>query len=528
MADYGFNTQLTPQTQQSNLGDMVNLARGIQAYQQTQQLNPLQIQQQQQLAQKGALEIQNLQRANDERVKVESFLAEPSNYTNEDGMIDMVRANKEIRKLAPITGADYLKPMGELATNQLAISQAKQNLTQSGKSIVANALGPIAYAGETDPNVYIKALNNVIKIDPSLTKIAGAYQNMLSSLKPGQHIPRDILREVQGMQPASEQFTELAKKPTTISLGGSVQPATITPSVAGEEPSIKPSGAGMDVTMTPGFTVINGITYVADKFGSLHPAGSTAATKIIEESKSSKTQPASQSAPQTVPQTKLFKEDMPVPQGGLRQMNEQQKARYDAGQKLFSEASDINQKAADQKTILDSIRQNLSQAQSSRPGQLLRQGSKFVQGSEQLDSLLKDLAANQIAQSKVMGADTDAARQTNAIATGSADIDPKALQKIIERADATRLATQMYNQGLSAYKRRDPLNSAIHADRFQQAWQDNYDPRIFMVENINNSNMSQDQKQKAIRNIVGIATPKELADLKQKATNIRRLQTGDF
>jgi hypothetical protein len=49
---------------------------------------------------------------------------------------------------------------------------------------------------------------------------------------------------------------------------------------------------------------------------------------------------------------------MPITPGTVMQLNERQKARYDAGQKLFSEASDINQKAADQKTILDSIRQN--------------------------------------------------------------------------------------------------------------------------------------------------------------------------
>ena len=35
MADYGFNTNLGPQAQQTtSLGDMVNMARGIQAYQQ--------------------------------------------------------------------------------------------------------------------------------------------------------------------------------------------------------------------------------------------------------------------------------------------------------------------------------------------------------------------------------------------------------------------------------------------------------------------------------------------------------------
>lgn len=43
MPDFQFNTQLTPNVQQTSLGDMLNLARGVQAYQQAQQINPLEL-----------------------------------------------------------------------------------------------------------------------------------------------------------------------------------------------------------------------------------------------------------------------------------------------------------------------------------------------------------------------------------------------------------------------------------------------------------------------------------------------------
>jgi hypothetical protein len=46
MADYGFNTQLTPNIPQTSLSDMMNLARGAQAYQQASQVNPLALRQQ--------------------------------------------------------------------------------------------------------------------------------------------------------------------------------------------------------------------------------------------------------------------------------------------------------------------------------------------------------------------------------------------------------------------------------------------------------------------------------------------------
>jgi len=45
MADYQFNTDLGPKAQQgTSLGDLINTARGAQAFQQQQQLNPLQLQ----------------------------------------------------------------------------------------------------------------------------------------------------------------------------------------------------------------------------------------------------------------------------------------------------------------------------------------------------------------------------------------------------------------------------------------------------------------------------------------------------
>jgi len=47
MADFGFNTDLTVKPTQtgSSIGDIVNMARGVQAYQQAQQINPLEVQQ---------------------------------------------------------------------------------------------------------------------------------------------------------------------------------------------------------------------------------------------------------------------------------------------------------------------------------------------------------------------------------------------------------------------------------------------------------------------------------------------------
>jgi hypothetical protein len=53
MPDYQFNTQLGPTTKPMSLGDMLNLAGGIQSFQQAQQMNPLLLRQQQLATQKA-------------------------------------------------------------------------------------------------------------------------------------------------------------------------------------------------------------------------------------------------------------------------------------------------------------------------------------------------------------------------------------------------------------------------------------------------------------------------------------------
>ena len=58
MADYQFNTDLTPKIQGTNIADMLGLARGVQAYQQAEQVNPELVQQAQTATKKGQFELQ--------------------------------------------------------------------------------------------------------------------------------------------------------------------------------------------------------------------------------------------------------------------------------------------------------------------------------------------------------------------------------------------------------------------------------------------------------------------------------------
>ena len=494
------------------LGEMVQMANALQQYQQAQQMNPLLLQQRQmelsRLGQLTPLEIQKAQ-------------AEANVATGTEApRIQTAKSQAESAQTAALQ-AKYSMDADQQDDFTKILSGYAYDPRLSPDALKNNKTGAVEVMHEIKAQALARGIPSE-KIDMASAPALSIAMNNPSAF--GSHLQNMIMT---GMTAAEKRGAGLERVETT----GAGQVIRTTPQIFGQKSQAIYETPG-GVTPAPTTIRINGVDYFVNP---PQTKGGAPILTQMPEPKGAAQPPAKPGAPQPMPQPTtqpagkpLVQEDMPVPQGGLRQMNEQQKSRYEAGQKLFSTASDVNQKAADQKNILDSIKQNISQAQSSRPGQLLRQGSKFVRGSEELDTLLKDLAANQMLQAQTMGADTDAARQTSAVANGSADIDPKALAKIVERADATRLAAQMYNQGLSAYKQRDPLNSAIHADRFQQAWKDNYDPRIFLVDNINQSNRTPQEKQAEIRKIVGIATPQELAQLKQKAINIRRLQTGDF
>jgi TonB family protein len=133
--------------------------------------------------------------------------------------------------------------------------------------------------------------------------------------------------------------------------------------------------------------------------------------------------------------------------------------------------------------------------------------------------LVKNLADNQLRQAALMGNSgaTDAARATQATAYGSENITPTALAQIVQRADATSTALEKYNTGLNKYiEKSGTYNGPIHARQFKSAWAENYDPRIFMVQNVLDSNMSQAEKTMQIKHIQHGMTAEEKKKLAEE------------
>ena len=109
-------TQVKPMPTMS-LGDMMNLARGAQAYQQAEQMNPLLLQQQQQVTGTGQIALTLEQQKERERMAMQQFLAKPENYQT-NGRIDIDKLNSVVPTLALLTGSDYVQKFTTLGTAQ--------------------------------------------------------------------------------------------------------------------------------------------------------------------------------------------------------------------------------------------------------------------------------------------------------------------------------------------------------------------------------------------------------------------------
>ena len=442
MPDYQFNTNLSPNIQGTNLGDMINLARGVQAYQQAEQINPLAIQ-------KAQMEIEQAKKINPLTVQKATEEVKQAQTGTQKGQFELNTA--QTNALFGLAGGVLNDPRLKTGKKEDALGvllEAKQRASTYGipKATVNGVFDPLFTLGEKNPNALPRALNSIVQ-----TGLGSAGQQALQS---------GAVVEINGVKyqynPATGQATPL----------GSVTPS-VTPSVT------------------------------------------------------STTRPTSGLVPQ----------DMPVTGSGIPQMNAQQSARYEEGSILKREATNLAQAAAQSKQTTRKIKENIASAAGSAPGQALRSAGKWLSGNEQLDELVKNLAQNQIDQAELMGnkAATDAARGVLALANGSENITPQALAQIVQRADATSTAFEKFNIGLgNFFQKNGAYNGPIHARNFKDAWAQNYDPRIFMVQNVNSSDMSQAEKQMQIQAILKGTTEEERKTLAKKAENIKRLEKGDF
>jgi hypothetical protein len=435
--------------QAMSLGDMLNLARGAQAYQQAEQANPLSLQ-------KAQMEIEQAQRMNP---------------------LAVTKSELEVRNAQSTARSNELKLGGE---KRQAALEAGASLRSHPAVIEASKLKPDASEEEKQQQI-----NKLIKL-VNTDFVSRLEENDLTPLEIEHQrngLIRQIMQSPQGFASHLERGTALAGGAQTL---------------AGQNlPQIKKIG-NIEYQFTPAT-------------GELKQIGAEATPKPTEGKGN-----------------ELFKEDMPIPAGSVMQLNERQQARYNEGDKIQKDSINALDAANQMTQSIRKIRETINSAKGSLTGQALRNAIKAAVGDAEYETLNKNLEDLYVRNVAAMGGDTDAARASIKTTLGSPDITKEALDGIIDRVDSSTVALKKFNKGFNNYaKKTSTENALVHARQFQQAWNENSDPLVFMAQAMKESTKSQAEKDLFRQKMHKTITDEQAAELKKKSKAIDKLVEGD-
>jgi hypothetical protein len=477
-----FNVDLSPKNQPTTLADLLKL----QAY--SAQADVAQI------------EAEKAKQAELERQRFQGFM-EGGKWKLPNGDIDLDIVNSTLPAIMPLTGHEYAGKLNQLSKNTIEARDAQLNFNQKERGVVANVYTSLANAGVQDPKVYSSSLENLKKEFPNSPNIHRYVDSAISNLKLGTdpnklnpELPKNALLKSNELLSIKEQYEMASPKAALTTVGGQTAVTTTTPAFGGNKPKIEvePLGGGGSGTPTPASTQTN-----------------KQKRKLINEDESLNYKPQT---------------------SGILNLNEIQKAAYDTGNQLVKNTIASAQIPKDLQQNVRKVEDLLTSASGSKLGQKFTKGLGWFFENEKLDQLVKNLAQVQARNAAIMGLDkTDSSRELNAKLSGSENISPEALKEIMKQVKAESTAAEMFNEGLKKFvDNRGDINGKIQAQKFESAWKENYDPRIFQMRNITNSNLSKTEKQNRINEIIGKMTPKELEQIKEKSQNLHDLHLGNF
>jgi len=308
------------------LADMLNVARGAQAYQQAQQINPLALQQQQQATQSGAVDLTQKQQGFKESQQLQNYFSNPENYMK-NGKIDIETLNRDVPKIAPLTGADYVAKLTTLAKEQTNAAKAKQELTQDQRKIISSPLSILGRMKVTDPNVYKEELENIRLQNPeneSLHRLIDSYIKVIDTAHPNQ-LPTLAIKSSQSLLTPTEQEEKFGKKAEIKDIGGQLISTVTSPSVGGQAPTIEKTGVVSGKSLTP--QVVTTETGAPQIIGG---GGAGAATPQTSPLPTSMGLPTGVAGQTTAPQVAQNLTSSFEAKGGLQRAPDETYARYKA------------------------------------------------------------------------------------------------------------------------------------------------------------------------------------------------------
>jgi len=464
-------TQIKPPEAMS-LADMVNMARGIQAYR------------------SSAITLSKQEQENRERLALQDFFSKPENFQT-DGRMDLNKVNAAVPQLAPLTGRDIVKNIAEVSQAQTAADVATRNLTTDARRVVSTRLGILGRAGVKEPSAYSAELDQLSKEygdDQNMNKAVETYKNLISRMPGGDALPQIAIRAAQSIMTPTEQQAAFAPSVSMQNVGATLQPFAVTQQTGGMAPRVERAGAGFPISLPPGSRVQptgrvdvnnNPTAYVYSADGTMVgeipiPAGAPQGGAVAP--------PAGATAPRRGPVMPPVGPQAAT--GTVRRLPPGETAEtYAAGQKIRNDARAAAQSVSDQLANNNEIVRIIDSGEiaTGTGAETLRNlGGGYAVLGEFVDpskaavnyDKIGDFLARQTTNiAQTAGFNTDSARKIGEEQTGHKGWTPEALKSVARLNRSLATMARFYNMGITNVfnATKDPIAVAQYRDDWNNA-----------------------------------------------------------
>ena len=199
-----------------SLSEMLGIQKSQYELSKLKELYPAMISKEQALSKTAGIEsekagfgLQRESQLNDERKAIQAFMSNPENFQNDKGEIDINKINSVLPAIAPLSGTEHATKLTTLANNHTTAENAKVNMTQNEKGVIASVFGALGRANVNEPKAYLDALMALKKQYAGNKNMESYIDSSISSLglmgdKPNPNISRTAIQ-------ASEQLLTPAR-----------------------------------------------------------------------------------------------------------------------------------------------------------------------------------------------------------------------------------------------------------------------------------------------------------------------------
>ena len=417
-----------------------------------------------------------------------------------DGSFDLKQL-PALMAMAPMTGPEFAKNITDLTKNHYETNRAMNQLANENRqnfgSIYANYGQMAAQGRPVMANEIIASFERLKNYNPQLATVADGHIKGLKAFGNTPIPAQELMKYRNESLTPREMIDQFGPKASMANIGGADRTIITQPSLMGEPPTITPTGFG-------GQPIGGGTSTPTTAPNTTGGAISNKLPQLINYG------------------------DLKTKEPELMNLNDAQKEARKIGSQMVIDAPYNLKAAKDIQQPIRKVEEFINSASGSKAYQAIQAGMKTITGNSDIDSLIKNIAQVQARNAEVMGlAKTDHMQDLNAKLSGSEKIDPKALAGIMQQVKADAVAAEKYNIGLQKFvEKNGDVNGQILAKKFQSAWADSYDPRIFQRQNIENSQLSEREKDTRIRELDSGMSKEEFKVLENKAKILHRLEKG--